>query len=162
MKVIDVVGTNYFGEWNETGTACRGVVVKDGMILLSYETVTDQWMIPGGGIEEGESEKDCVIREIEEETGYTVKPSDCVLEMDEYYENFKWVSRFFIATVEGTTERRLTEREKKVGMEPRWIPLEEAIDIFSKHASYAATDEMRRGIYLREYTALSELKHLIG
>ena len=42
-------------------------------------------------------------------------------------------------------------------MEPRWLPVEEALAIFSRHADYAATDEMRRGMYLREFTALSAL-----
>ena len=34
---------------------------------------------------------------------------------------------------------------------------DEIIHIFSEHASYADHDEMRRGMYLREYTALSKL-----
>ena len=34
---------------------------------------------------------------------------------------------------------------------------EEALAIFSRHADYAAADEMRRGMYLREFTALSAL-----
>ena len=46
-------------------------------------------------------------------------------------------------------------------MVPCWLSLEEAIDIFSKHASYADTDEMRRGLYLREYKALKALEKQI-
>ena len=42
-------------------------------------------------------------------------------------------------------------------MEPRWLAIEEIIEIFSNHQSYASTDEMRRGMYLREYTALCEI-----
>ena len=42
-------------------------------------------------------------------------------------------------------------------MEPRWLPVERAIEEFSRHADYAATDEMRRGLYLREYKALQYL-----
>ena len=44
-----------------------------------------------------------------------------------------------------------------MGLEPRWLPVGEALRIFSRHADYAATDEERRGIYQREYTALSAL-----
>ena len=44
-----------------------------------------------------------------------------------------------------------------MGLEPRWLPVEEALQIFSRHDDYAATDEERRGIYQREYTALSAL-----
>ena len=54
MKTIDIIGDNYFGKWNKTRAACRSVVIKDGKMLLSYETKTDQWMLPGGGLEAGE------------------------------------------------------------------------------------------------------------
>lgn len=157
MKTIEIVGENYFGEWTETRTACRGLVIQGNRILMSYETVTDQWMIPGGGLESGEDERDCCAREVAEETGTLVQPSECVLEIEEYYENWKWVSRYFFCDVKGEAEMHLTEREKEVGMEPRWISVDEIMNIFSKHADYAATDEMRRGMYLREYSALTEL-----
>ena len=42
-------------------------------------------------------------------------------------------------------------------MEPRWLPISEIKDIFSKHNSYKGVDELRSGMYLREYTALSAL-----
>lgn len=158
MKVIDIVGENYFGKWDKTRTACRGILISDGKILLSYETITGQWMIPGGGLEEGENEKECCVREVAEETGMLIKPSDCLLEIDELYEEWKWINRYFVGEVIGDTAIKLTEREKEVGMEPRWLPVEEIIQIFSRHNSYADTDEMRRGMYLREYTALNELK----
>ena len=155
--IVNIFGDNYSGHWNKTRTACRGIVIRDGKLLLSYETITGQWMLPGGGLEQGESEQDCCIREIAEETGVLIRPSDCVLEIDEYYGDFKWVNRYFFGEVTGETAISLTDREKEVGMAPRWLPLEEIIRIFSEHASYTDTDEMRRGMYLREYTALSRL-----
>ena len=154
---VEIVGDNYYGKWDKTRTACRGIVIRDHRLLLSYETVTGQWMLPGGGLEEGEDERECCIREVAEETGFLISPSECVLEIDEYYEDFKWVSRYFFGEVTGETTVHLTEGEKEVGMEPRWLPPDEIIHIFSEHASYADHDEMRRGMYLREYTALSKL-----
>ena len=59
MKIINITGDNYAGHWDHTRMACRAVIIKEGKMLLSYETVTDQWMIPGGGIEGSESEKEC-------------------------------------------------------------------------------------------------------
>ena len=157
MKTLEIVGANYFGCWTEQRTGCRAIVIRDGHILLSYETVTDQWMIPGGGLEPGEDEAACCVREVAEETGYIIEPSPCMLELDEYYEDCRYVDRYFFGTVTGCCERHLTDRERAVGMEPRWLPVEEALAIFSRHADYAATDEMRRGMYLREFTALSAL-----
>lgn len=157
MKTINIVGDNYFGKWNKTRTACRGIIIENSKILLSYETVTDQWMIPGGGLEENESDRECCIREVAEETGILVDVSECMLEINEYYEDWKWINKYFFCKVTGTTETKLTQREQKAGMEARWLPVDEIKDIFSKHNSYAETDEMRRGMYLREYTALMEL-----
>lgn len=54
-----------------------------------------------------------------------------------------------------TGERRLSKREILAGLQPRWLPLKEAIEIFSKHQDYADINEMKRGAYLREYKALS-------
>ena len=114
-------------------------------------------MIPGGGLESGEDERTCCAREVAEETGTLVIPSECELEINEYYENCKWVNRYFFCNVKGIIEPHMTDREKEAGMEPRWISIDEIINIFSKHADYTDTDEMRRGMYLREYTALIEL-----
>ena len=50
----------------------------------------------------------------------------------------------------------LTDEEKCRGLVPEWIPLQEAIDLFSKHESYADVNEEERGFYQREYMALSE------
>ena len=51
----------------------------------------------------------------------------------------------------------LTRREKEVGMEPRLVEIKKAISIFSKHQDYVLVDEMRRGLYQREYIALNRI-----
>ena len=160
MKIIEITGENACGRRNKSRTACRGIVTKNGKILLSYETVTDTWMIPGGGLAEGEDDIACCIREMSEETGLVVSLSECALEIKEYYGDFKYISRYYFGTPVDQCERNLTEREAQDGLEPRWIPIPEAVKIFSKHALFADTDEMKRGLYLREYTALCELSQI--
>ena len=56
MKLLEITGENYSGNWTKSRTGCRAVIIKDGMILISYETKNDQWMIPGGGLEENETD----------------------------------------------------------------------------------------------------------
>ena len=158
VKSIDIIGKNHFETWTKTRIACRGLIIQNGEILLSYETKNqNQYMIPGGGLEENESEIECCKRELAEETGLLVNPGECVLQINEFYEEWKFVSYYFICKITGETKRNLTQREIEVGMEPRWIPVEKAIEIFSKHNDYAETDEMRRGMYFREYTALTNI-----
>ena len=42
-------------------------------------------------------------------------------------------------------------------MEPRLVEIKKAISIFSKRQDYALVDEMRRGLYQREYIALNRI-----
>jgi len=154
--LIRITGANYSGGYSSTRRACRGILTQGDRILLSYETVTDTWMIPGGGLEDGESWRECCIREVAEETGYVMEPSGCRLVIEEYYGDERFETRYYTGTVSGTAARSLTEREKEVGMEPRWIGTDRAAGIFSRHEEYSA-DEMKRGMYEREYTALKEI-----
>ena len=157
MKILEITGDNYLRNWTKSRTGCRAVIIKDGKILMSYETKSDQWMIPGGGLEENETDEECVVREVAEECGAVIRASSCVLEIDEYYDDMKWLNKYFLAEIVGETERHLTSQEIEVGMEPRWMPLGEILQIFSTHQDYDGIDEMRRGMYYREYMALQEL-----
>lgn len=153
MKTAEFVFDDYAGHWDIERIGCRAVVVRDGKMLLTYAVNEDAWMIPGGGIEPGETDEECCIRETEEETGVIVLPGECFLEIVEYFENYRWVSRYFTCTVTGMGQRSLTEPEKAEGLEVRWVPVEEIRTVF---ASYSAYTDTRRGLYRREYTALCE------
>lgn len=57
--------------------AAYAVCVRDDRILLARlveKNGTRPWTLPGGGMDHGEDPYDTVIREAEEETGYTVRP----------------------------------------------------------------------------------------
>ena len=159
MKKIEIVGDSYSNKYDYIREASRAIIIKDGKILLSYETKNDIWMLPGGGKEVGETYRNCVIREVCEETGYLFVPSKCVLEIDEYYENVRYISKYFIGTITGKTDTHLTEAEIKGGLESRWILIEEALGIFSKHSDITDFEE-KRGLYQREYLALQEILKL--
>ncbi len=160
MKTIEIVGDNHFLKWTKHRIATRGIVVKGNDILLSYEKKTDTYNIPGGGIEPNESLTECCTREIAEETGQIVSVSEEFLKLCEYYEEWCFETHFFVCTAVGETETKLSPREKEVDMTSKWIDLDEALSIFSKHQDYATTNEEKRGIYLREYTALKEFARM--
>jgi len=52
----------------------RGIIEKDGMLALVHKRENDYYGFPGGGINEGESYEEALIREIREETGLIVIP----------------------------------------------------------------------------------------
>nr|BFE65911.1 NUDIX domain-containing protein [Dactylosporangium thailandense] len=59
---------------NSLVPSANAVVVNDqGEILLIHRTDNDNWSLPGGAMEPGESMTDCAIRETHEETGIHVE-----------------------------------------------------------------------------------------
>lgn len=57
-------------------TRYQGAIVRDGHILLvkqRFGSVYECWNVPGGGREGNESEEQCVIREMKEETNLDVR-----------------------------------------------------------------------------------------
>ena len=156
MKEIEILGANRFETFTKTRAGSRAVVICNGNILLSHETMSGWWLVPGGGLEENETSEECCIREVEEETGYIVRPVQEFLILYEYYEEYRYISHYFVCEVTGSGQINLTEAEQKRGLEPQWIPLREAVDMFSRHQDYANVSEEKRGSYQREYTALLE------
>lgn len=53
-----------------------GIIIDDeDRVLLCHRRDFDLWNLPGGGVEEGESPWDALVREIEEETGLKAAPA---------------------------------------------------------------------------------------
>ncbi len=115
-------------------TAVRGVIQKDGSYLLIHSKYGDH-KFPGGGMEKGESLEQTLLREVQEETGYSVKKEsisegilvhekrkgaiDDLMEMDSYY--------FFCDVEETAGERKLDDYEAEYDYKVSWMTLEEAI-----------------------------------
>ena len=56
--------------------ACGGLVVRDGRVAVVHRPKYDDWSFPKGKAKPGESDEDCALREIEEETGLRVDLGD--------------------------------------------------------------------------------------
>jgi len=67
-------------------TRIQGLIIQDHNILLirAYEIQTGVsfWVIPGGGLEPGESEEECLIREMKEETGLEVEVESLIFDIE--------------------------------------------------------------------------------
>jgi 8-oxo-dGTP diphosphatase len=62
-----------------------GVIVHDGRVVLvkrRFEPLAGQWSIPGGAVEAGEALEACVVREMNEETGFVVEVGPVVEVLD--------------------------------------------------------------------------------
>ena len=153
---INIIGSNYADYWSRIRFAGRGLIIQNDRILLSYEENKDQWSLPGGGLEKGESLEACCRREVEEETGMLVSDLHLLFTISEYYEDELYLTQYFECAVTAGGHGHLTPQEQISGLRPQWLPLTQALEIFSHHEDHAASDEMRRGLYLREFTALNE------
>jgi ADP-ribose pyrophosphatase YjhB (NUDIX family) len=51
----------------------RGAVFRDGQILMVREISDGHWTLPGGWADVNQSAGQCVVREIEEESGFTAR-----------------------------------------------------------------------------------------
>ena len=54
------------------------VVVKDGKVLISPQWKDNGYDFPGGHLELGEMHLDGLVREVKEETGFVVKPTNVI------------------------------------------------------------------------------------
>jgi 8-oxo-dGTP diphosphatase len=50
--------------------AAGGVLVREGQVALVHRPKYDDWALPKGKLDEGESWEDAALREVREETGY--------------------------------------------------------------------------------------------
>ena len=65
--------------------AVGAVLIHEGRVLLirrGKEPLRGRWVVPGGTVELGETLEQALVREIEEETGLTVRPREVVTVFD--------------------------------------------------------------------------------
>ena len=138
----------------------QGAVVEDGKLLLikhsEHKTERIYWVFPGGGREEGETEEECVVREIREETYLDVEIASLVLDEK--------------GMPGGVYKRRKTYLCKVIGGEakPGYEPEEEANSVYSisEVRWFDLADEASWGEKLRgddlTYGQMMRLRKVLG
>lgn len=56
--------------------AAGGIVARDGEVVLVHRPAYDDWTFPKGKAEENETDEDCALREVHEETGLRCRLGD--------------------------------------------------------------------------------------
>jgi 8-oxo-dGTP pyrophosphatase MutT (NUDIX family) len=64
-----------------------GVVIKDNEVLLIYSALKNTYAFPKGTIDQGETKDVTAVREVKEETGYSVEILDF---LGDFTFNFDW------------------------------------------------------------------------
>lgn len=73
------------------------------LMVKQHHEDKDIWMVPGGGIEEGENAAEAAVREVKEETGLEIEAGPLVWHVEEVSERGQRFVNFFLGKVAGGT-----------------------------------------------------------
>ena len=128
-KDLNLDGKIYYRE------AVRAVVSDNEKILLIYSEKNGDYKLPGGGVEEGETYTEALIREVEEEAGYRVLVKEEILKVMEYDEGqfddcdvFQMLSIYYRCQIVEERVQNLDTYEMEMGFIPVWINIDDAIE----------------------------------
>ena len=111
MKILNVVAA---------------IIKKDNKILATkrgYGEFINMWEFPGGKIEQNETKKEALIREIKEELDCIIKPTKFVLDIEYQYPTFFLKMSCFEAIITEGTPKLLEHNDAK------WLTKKELNDI---------------------------------
>lgn len=116
-------------------TAVRGVIHYQNKLLM-VRTNEGDYKFPGGGMEEGETDKETLLREIKEETGYTDihiglligKAFEQNIDTEDPSQYFQMESRYYECWLmsDCRAESAMDGYEEKLGFAPEFVTVEEA------------------------------------
>lgn len=146
----------------ETRGASRAVLFdNDNLVPLLFVANEHYHKIPGGGIDDGEDQKQALIREVLEETGSAIEITGEVGKIVEFRSGFNLLqtSYCYLGKVTSKGQLEFTEDEVSHGFQLVWLPLDEAINII---ANDTPTDYEGSFIQKRDLRFLQKAKELIN
>jgi 8-oxo-dGTP diphosphatase len=108
--------------------AAGGVVVRDGRVAVVHRPKYDDWSLPKGKLEPGESWEAAALREVHEETGIACRLEDELpsVEYEDRHGRSKTVRYWRMAPAEDGAFRASGEVD-----ELRWLSPVEAVELLS-------------------------------
>ncbi|MBP5092374.1 MAG: NUDIX hydrolase [Bacilli bacterium] len=116
---------------NEEGKIAIHRIFRDDMFGKEgyFET-------PGGGVDEGETPREAVVRECREELGVEIEPLEEVGVVDDAYNliHRENENHYFLAKVVGKAEKHFVSDGDALIQETVWVPFEEALALYESMA----------------------------
>lgn len=128
METI-VIGKKFTDKKYNFRETCFGICERNGKILLTHKVSKNEIAMVGGGVEAGESHKECLCREFMEESGYSVLSIKELCVVDCFWlAGGQWpmesLANFYVVTL---SEKATRPTEK--GHEPMWVNIEDATNL---------------------------------
>lgn len=123
--------------------AAGGVIVRDGRVAVVHRSYREDWSLPKGKLEPGESFEEAARRELVEETGFVCRLGDELPEVR--YEDHKGrpkLVRYWLMTIE-SGEFTVNDEVDEL----RWLAPDEAIALLTYPADQQLVREtVARGV----------------
>jgi 8-oxo-dGTP diphosphatase len=105
--------------------AAGGVIVRDGRVLVVHRARHEDWSLPKGKLDEGDTWEAAAVREVAEETGLRARIEESLgsthYEVGDGPKEVRW----FRMTADG--EARAQNEVDEV----RWVPLDDAAELLT-------------------------------
>lgn len=138
------------GARNFVRHSARCVAIEDGRVAMVYSYKYDYYKFPGGGIEEGETKLQALVRETQEEAGLLILP-DSIRELGYVHrvepsdqmdcDCFVQDNFYYLCRVQrGLAAQRLDDYEAEEGYTLEWVEPEWAITV-NRTADHGPTNQ---------------------
>jgi 8-oxo-dGTP diphosphatase len=112
---------------SERVEAAGGLVTRDGQVLLVHRPRYDDWTLPKGKLDPGESFEDAAVREVEEETGVRCRLVRELPATEYTVRDRPKVVRYWLMEVEGETDFVPNDETDAI----RWLPPADALELLT-------------------------------
>lgn len=107
--------------------AAGGIVVRDGTVLMVHRPRYDDWSLPKGKLDDGESPLEAALREVHEETGWTCKAVQYLGAFGYEVDGTPKVVLYW--SMEPVFGGRIEDTREVSAI--RWVPVEEAMSLLT-------------------------------
>ena len=170
LRQIAKITDEDFGlEQKENGTSAttrlgaRGIVLDDeGHIAVIHKAAKNEYKLPGGGVDDGETPADAFVRECREELGCIVEITEELGTTEEYksQENFKQLSFVFVAKkTDELMLNNLTDKEVAEGTTFLWLEKTKALEIMKDSLNNLKSSDYD-SVYRTKFMVLRDIRIL--